>query len=144
MKQCFYFYHMSYVSFNIIIYNYSTDITIVFSLKKKILVYTILSTNAVDSNLVYEELLAVITNDVDDTTTNNTNIPETINDILAGRQIAMEYQITDSSEQQSETTTRVMYVKTAFTLFDFLFKWSREQKASKNNICEPVMSKIYF
>lgn len=35
-----------------------------------------------------------------------------------------------------------MYVKTAFTLLDFLFKWTREQKASKNTICEPVMSKI--
>ncbi|CAI6361847.1 unnamed protein product [Macrosiphum euphorbiae] len=106
-----------------------------------VLLYTILSTNDVNSNLIYEELQAVISNDVDDNiTTNNTNIPETINDITAGRQIAMEYEITNSSEQQNETTTRVMYVKTAFTLFDFLFKWSREQKASKNNICEPVMN----
>jgi len=61
---------------------------------------------------------------------------------MAGRQIAMEYEITSSSDQQNETTTRVMYVKTVFTLFDFLFKWSREQKASKNSICEPVMSNI--
>lgn len=106
--------------------------------------YTILSTNAVDGNLIYEELLAVISNDVDDTTTNNGNIPEVINDIIAGRQIAMEYEITNSSEQQNETTTRVMYVKTAFTLFDFLFKWTREQKASKNNIYEPVLSNIIF
>jgi len=83
-----------------------------------------------------------MSNDVDDITANNTNISETINDIMAGRQIAMEYEITNSSEQQNETTTRVMYVKTAFTLFDFLFKWFREQKASKNNICEPVMSNI--
>jgi len=107
-------------------------------------VYTILSANAVDGNLIYEELLAVISSDVDDTTTNNANIPETINDIIAGRQIAMEYEITNSSEQQNETTTRVMYVKTAFTLFDFLFKWTREQKASKNNIYEPVLSNIIF
>jgi len=112
--------------------------------KKKKIVYTILSTNAVDGNLIYEELLAVISSDVDDTTTNNANIPETINDIIAGRQIAMEYEITNSSEQQNETTTRVMYVKTAFTLFDFLFKWTREQKASKNNIYEPVLSNIIF
>lgn len=37
-----------------------------------------------------------------------------------------------------------MYVKTAFTLFDFLIKWTREQNLSKNTICEPVMSKIIF
>lgn len=62
---------------------------------------------------------------------------------MAGRQIALEYETTDSLEQQNQTTTRVMYVKTAFTLFDFLFKWTREQKSSNNNICcEPVISKI--
>jgi len=61
---------------------------------------------------------------------------------MAGRQIALEYETTDSLEQQNQVTTRVMYVKTAFTLFDFLFKWTREQNASKNNdICKPVMSK---
>lgn len=104
------------------------------------LVYAILGT--VDCDLIYEELLAVITNDIDNTTTNNTDIPKTSRDILAGRQISMEYETTDSVELQNETTTRVMYVKTAFTLFDFLFKWSREQKSSKNSICEPVLSKI--
>lgn len=138
MKQCFYFYHMFCVSY-IIIYLLLFIISNIFFLN---VVYTILSTNDINSNLIYEELQAVISNDVDDITTNNTNIPETINNIMAGRQIAMEYEITNSSEQQNETTTRVMYVKTAFTLFDFLFKWSREQKASKNNICEPVMSNI--
>lgn len=107
------------------------------------LVYAILSTNCEDCNLIYEELLAVISNDIDDTITNNTKIPKSSRDIIAGRQIAIEYETTDSLEQQSQTTTRVMYVKTAFTLFDFLFKWTREQKASKNNIfCEPVTSKI--
>lgn len=102
--------------------------------------------DTVDCNLIYEELLAVITNDIDDTATNNTNIPKTSRDIMAGRQIAMQYETTDSVEQQNESTTRVMYVKTAFTLFDFLFKWAREQKSSKNSICEPVISKniVYF
>lgn len=109
-----------------------------------LLVYAILSANSVDGNLIYEELLAVISNDIDDSTTNITNIPETSEGILDGRQIALEYQNNDSSEQQNETTTRVMYVKTAFTLFDFLFKWTREQKASKNTICEPVTSKIFL
>jgi len=107
-----------------------------------LLVYAILSANSEDSNLIYEELLAVISNDVEDITSNNTNIPETSKDITAGRQIALEYETIDTSEQQNETTTRVMYVKTAFTLFDFLFKWTREQKSSKNTIYEPVMSKV--
>lgn len=106
------------------------------------IVYAILSANSENCNFIYEELLAVITNDTEDTTTIKTNIPETSRDILAGRQIALEFETTDSLESQNENTTRVMYVKTAFTLFDFLFKWTREQKASKNNICEPVMSKI--
>ncbi|VVC41563.1 Hypothetical protein CINCED_3A002699 [Cinara cedri] len=104
-----------------------------------VLLYAILS--SIDCDLIFEELLAVITNDIDDTTTNNnTNIPKTCRDIIAGRQIAMEYETTDPVEQQNETTTRVMYVKTAFTLFDFLFKWAREQKSSKNSTCEPVIS----
>jgi len=103
-----------------------------------------LSANSVDCNLIYEELFAVINNDIDDTTSNNTNIPEISKDIIAGRQIAREYVTTDSSEQQSEATTRVMYVKTAFTLLDFLFKWTQEQKASKNNVYVSVMSKIIF
>lgn len=107
-----------------------------------ILVYAILSANSVDCNLIYEELLAVINKEIDDKATNNINIPETDTDIINGRQIALEYEITDSLESQNETTTRVMYVKTAFTLLDFLFKWTREQKASKNTICEPVISKI--
>lgn len=62
--------------------------------------------------------------------------------MMAGRQIALECVNADSNEQQSDTTTRVLYVKTAFTLFDFLFKWTREQKSSKNTIYEPVLSKI--
>lgn len=106
------------------------------------IVYAILSANPENCNFIYEELLAVVTNDTEDTTTNNATIPETNRDIFAGRQIALEYETTDPLEPQNENTTRVMYVKTAFTLFDFLFKWTREQKASKNNICEPVMSKI--
>lgn len=106
------------------------------------LVYAVLSANSENSNLIYEELLAVISNDTEDTATNIINIPEIRREITAGRQIALEYETTDSSEQQNETTTRVMYVKTAFTLFDFLFKWTREQKASKNSLCEPVKSKI--
>lgn len=94
-----------------------------------------------DCNLIYEELLAVLSNDSDDAT-NTTNNPDII-DINAGRQIALEYEITDSLEQQNQITTRVMYVKTAFTLFDFLFKWTHEQKAAKNYaICKPVMGKL--
>lgn len=108
------------------------------------LVYAVLSSNSEDCNLIYEELLAVISNDTDDIATNNINVLEIRKDKTAGRQIALEYETADSSEQQNETTTRVMYVKTAFTLFDFLFKWTREQKASKNTIYEPVMSKIIF
>lgn len=107
-------------------------------------VYAILSANYEDCNLIYEELLAVINNDTEDITTNNTNIPDICRDITAGRQIALEYETIDSSDHQDETTTRVMYVKTAFTLFDFLIKWTREQNLSKNSICEPVMSKIIF
>lgn len=140
MMQCFYFYPIFYVSNNNIIIVNGTFNLYGFIL----LVYAILSANSIDGNLIYEELLAVISNDIDDSITNNTNIPESSEDILGGRQIALEYQNTNSSEQQNETTTRVMYVKTAFTLLDFLFKWSREQKASKNTICEPVMSKIFF
>lgn len=79
---------------------------------------------------------------MDDIITNNINIPDTGRNITAGRQIATEYETTDSLEQQNESTTQIMYVKTAFTLFDFLFKWTREQKASKNSTYEPVMSKI--
>lgn len=106
------------------------------------IVYAILSVDSVDCNLIYEELLAVINNDIENVATNSKNIPETCEDNKAGRQIALEFEKTDSLEQQSETTTRVVYVKTAFTLFDFLYKWTREQKSSKNNIYEPVMSKI--
>lgn len=109
-----------------------------------LLVYAILSANSEDSNLIYEELLAVINNDTEDITSNNTNIPETTKDITAGRQIAVEYETIDTSEQQNETTTRVMYVKTAFTLFDFLFKWTYEQKSSKNTTYEPVLSKVFL
>lgn len=144
MKQCFYFYHIFYVSYIIVYFNIIIRYSISNILIFLNVVYTILSINDVDGNLIYEELLAVISNDVDDVTTNITNIPETMNDIIAGRQIAMEHEITNSSEQQNETTTRVMYVKTAFTLFDFLFKWTREQKSSKNNIYEPVMSNTIF
>lgn len=77
-----------------------------------------------------------------DDTTNNINIPNTSRNITTGRQIAIEYETMDSSEQQNESTTQIMYVKTAFTLFDFLFKWTREQKTSKNTTYEPVMSMI--
>ncbi|XP_050431325.1 serine/threonine-protein kinase ATR [Adelges cooleyi] len=104
-----------------------------------ILLYAIQSANDSDGNLIYEELLAVINNDLEDvTSSNNKNQSVPGNTQLSGRQIALEYESAETVEQQNETTTRVVYVKTAFTLFDFLFKWTREQKASKNEIHKPV------
>ncbi|XP_050524661.1 serine/threonine-protein kinase ATR isoform X2 [Daktulosphaira vitifoliae] len=104
-----------------------------------VLLYAIQSASACDSNLIYEEMLAVLNNNLEDVTLSYKNISAIGNTSISGRQIALEYENIDHIEHQNETTSRVMYVKTAFTLFDFLFKWTREQKASKNEAYKPVL-----